>query len=131
MAASITTQADILIHTTIGDNELSRLTTARMESDNWLSMHTKAWTLIKDMLLDKRPFIEEDTLDTPTQLSKVTCYAVLYLAYQEAQIISDEDSGRKQYWFRKMRKEFSRVKLTVDGVVIGRESYAGMRSLRG
>ena len=130
MASSITTQADILTYTTIGDNELSRLETQRMEDDNWASMHTKAWTLIKEYLEDRRPSIAESDLDDTDELLQMTCYAVLYLAYQESQFISEDDAGRKKYWFKKMRKAVGRKKLTVNGATTSSESYLNRRSLR-
>lgn len=132
MASSITTQADILTHVVIPDNELARLETERMVSDNWLSIHEKAWTLIKGMLLIRRPPLEESELGDSSEYDATVCFAVIYLAYQEAQIMTDEDQARKSYWYKKMRKAYAMVNPTdANGNEYGRESFGSRRALRG
>lgn len=131
MAASITTQAHLLTYAMMTDNEIKRLTTSRMESDNWADTHEKAWSLIKGMLLMRRPAVEEDDLDDTDELLEATTYAVIYCAYQQAVIISDEDKKRKSYWYAKMRKTMAEVIITSDSAELGRESYGSRRALRG
>ena len=95
MAASITTQADLLTYTSVSDNELGRISTDRMTKDNFARFHVLAWTAVKELLLARRPAIEEDDLDTPSQLAKCTCYMVLYKAYDSAEMNDDTVKRRK------------------------------------
>ena len=131
MATSITTQADVLTNAVIPDNEVARLTTERMQSDNWASIHAKAWTMILGYLAARHPSMEESDLDDTDELIPATCFAVMYLAYQAAQMLSEDDLGRKKYWFRKMRKALATVELTSDSTTLPRESFGSRRALRG
>jgi len=131
MAASITTQADLLTYAMLTDNEIERLSTARMKDDNWADTHEKAWSLIKGMLLMRRPPLEETDLDDTDELLEATTYATIYCAYQQAVILSDEDKARKNYWYKKMLKAMAEVILTSDSTELGRESYGSRRALRG
>ena len=130
MATSITTQADVLTYLTITDNEINRVSTERMEADNWAGVHGEAWSLVKSYLYDRKPRVEESDLDDPTELEYTTCCCVMYLAYQQAQLLSDEDAKRKQYWFKKFRKALAQVVITSDSTELSQESYSGRRSLR-
>ncbi len=131
MASSITTQADLLEFTSVTDNDLSNVSTDRMTKDNLARFHVLAWTGVKELLLARRPQIEEDDLDTPTQLKQCTCFMVLYQAYEAADPGDDSMKGKKRYWWKKMRRAFATVELTVDGVTLAPESYGSRRSLRG
>ena len=130
MASSITTQADLLTYTSATDNELSRLETERMHLDNWAKVHIRAWTEVKELLLARRPSIEEDDLDDSSELTKCTSLMVLYQAYEEAEMGTDESMVRKRFWFRRMRREFARVKLSINGATLGTEAFSGRRSYR-
>ena len=66
MASSITTQADLLVYTTVSDNELGRISTDRMNKDAFGRFHDLAWTSVKRLLLARKPPIEEADLTTPT-----------------------------------------------------------------
>jgi len=131
VASSITTQADLLTYTSATDNELSRLETERMRADNWASVHIRAWTEVKELLLARRPSIEEADLDDSSELEKCTCLMVLYQAYEEAELGTDEAKARKRYWFRKMRREFATRELTIDSVTVAPEAFGSRRALRG
>ncbi len=130
MATSITEQADILTYLTITDNELKRLETDRMNKDNWAGIHGEAWSLVKGMLLMRRPPLEEGDLDTPAELNLATCCAVIYSAYQQATMLSDEDKERKTYWSKRLYKALAEVILTSDSTEMPRESFGSMRMLR-
>ena len=130
MATSITEQADILTYLTVTDNEIARVSTERMDADNWAGVHGEAWSLVKAYLYDRRPKVEETDLDDTDELKYTTCCCVMYLAYQQAQLLSDEDSKRKKYWFKKFRKALAQVVITSDSTELSQESYAGRRSLR-
>ncbi len=130
MAASITTQANVLSYCMVTDNEINRLSTERMEADNWADCHEKAWTLILSFLYDRRPSIEESDLDDTDELIPATAHAVVYIAYQQAVMLSDEDKKRKAYWYKKMRKLLAQVVITSDSSELSQESYSGRRSLR-
>jgi len=131
VAASITTQADLLTYTSATDNEIGRLETERMRADNWAAVHTRAWTEVKELLLARRPSIEEADLDDTTELEKCTALMVLYQAYEEAELGTDDAKARKRFWFRKMRREFARVTITSGGMIVGPESFGSRRGLRG
>lgn len=131
MATSITTQEDVFDVAMISDNELSRLETERMKSDNWAKVHILAWTLVKKYLSARDVPLEETDLKHPDELKPATCFAVIYLAYQAAEILPDESLARKKYWFRRMRKELAMVDIThISGAVLPRESYSSRRALR-
>jgi len=133
MVASITDQANLLTYTTVSDNELARLSTDRMTADSWARFHVVAWTMVKQYLADRRPTIAESDLDDTDELLETTCYAVLYLGYEEMELAggSDQDKVKKRFWFRKFRKAFARVTLTVDGTDVAPECFANRRSYRG
>jgi hypothetical protein len=101
-----------------------------MRAEAWSKIHVQAWTLIKGMLLMRAPAVEESDLDDSSELKQTTCYAVIYLAYDQAQMLDDQQKARKSLWYRKMRKAFSEVSLTINSVTSGRESFSGRRSLR-
>jgi hypothetical protein len=130
MAASITTQADVLTYAAISDNELNRLESDRMKKDNWAALHIKAWTLIKGMLAVMPVPLEETDLDDTDEFKPVTVEAVIYIAYQEAEFLSPEDKKQKSYWFKKMRKTFAELTPTSGGATIARESYGSRRARR-
>jgi hypothetical protein len=130
VASSITTQADLLTYTTVTDNELSRLQTARMEATYWDRLHVIAWAEVKELLTDRRPSVAEDDLDTPSQLAKCTCLMVLYLAYDSAEVGAEDSASRKRHWHGRMRREFARVLLTVNGATLPSEAYSNRRSYR-
>lgn len=130
MAASITTQAHVLQYCMLTDNEIQRLTTARMGSDNWVDVHEKAWTLVLSYLFDRRPKVEEDDIDDTDVLIPATAHAAVYCGYQQAVLLSDEDKVRKEYWHKKFRKLLAQVVITVDSTELPQESFSGRRSLR-
>ncbi len=131
MASSITTQADLLVYTTITDNELNRFSTDRMNKDNLTRFHVLAWTEVKKLLLARKPSIAEADLDDSDELKPCVCYMMLYQAYESADPGDDSIAPRRKYWWKKMRREFATVELTVDGVTLAPESYGSRRSLRG
>lgn len=130
MAASITTQAHVLQYCMLTDNEIARLTTQRMDSDNWADVHEKAWSLVLAYLYDRRPRIEESDLDDTDELLETTAYAVVYSAYQQAVMLSEEDKKRKAYWFKKFRKALAQVVITSNSSELSQEAFSGRRSLR-
>ncbi|KKK94436.1 hypothetical protein LCGC14_2682860 [marine sediment metagenome] len=131
MASSITTQADLLIYTSVSDNELGRISTDRMGKDNFARFHTLAWTGVKQLLLARRPQIEEDDLDDADELKECVCYMVLYQAYEAADPGDDSVAPRRKYWWKKMRRAFATVQLSVGGTTVGTEAYGSRRCLRG
>lgn len=130
MASSITKQADLLTFTSVTDNELSRISTDRMNKDAFDRFHVLAWTGVKELLLARRPPIEEDDLDTPAELKQCTCFMVLYQAYEAADPGDDSVAPRRKYWWKKMRRAFATKELTVNGATVAPESYGSRRSLR-
>ncbi len=130
MVASITTQAHVLQYAMLTDNEIQRMSTARMKADNWDDTHEKAWTLTLSYLFDRRPSIEEDDIDDTDVLIPTVAHAAVYCAYQQATLLSDEDKAQKKYWFKKFRRLLAQVVITSDSTELPQESYAGRRSLR-
>jgi hypothetical protein len=131
MATSITTQENVLTYTTVTDNELSRLETDRMKADNWAVFHAQAWRFVLRMLDSRRPPIAEADLDDTDELLETVCYCVIYLAYDAADFLSEEDKKRRGYWWKKFRRAFADVRLTVDGAEQPQELYTNRRSIRG
>lgn len=101
-----------------------------MKADNWLSLHVQAWTKVKQMLEKRLPKIEEDDLDDADELKETTVYCVLYLAYNSPEL-SESGEKRRKYWWKRYRKSFAEVELTISGVAWPAEAYSNMRSLRG
>ena len=130
MATSITTQADVLTFANVTDNELSRLETERMRKDNWASLHTQAWTRVKQMLGQRLPTVTESDLDDSTELKEATVYLVLYLAYCSPEL-GEQGEKRARYWWKRYRRTFAEVELTIGGSTWPAEDYSNMRSLRG
>ena len=130
MAASITTQADLLTYGIISDNEIERLTDDRMRKNDWATLHEMAWTRVKAQLALRPQPVAEDDLDDTTELKRATIYMVLHYAYAKAAMPGNRaEAEEKRYW-KLAIKELAEVQVTVDGDTVERESYRSFRALR-
>lgn len=111
MAASITTQADVVEYGLITDNEIHRLSTERMRADNWLNLHERAWDWVLRMLELRASPLEESDLSAADQtaLKPAVVYMVLHYAY--AQNLTTEASARADLYQRRAIKELQEIKL--------------------
>jgi hypothetical protein len=118
MAATITTQADLKAAELILPSEIERLTTAEREADNWVSIHTAAWSAVLKELYKRRDKLEESDLDTPAELEDATLFYVLHIAYRQSEIETDQVESKK--WFRRYQKEISELEISSSGATLQR-----------
>ena len=130
MATSITTQADVLTYGLVTDNEIERLSTDRMRSENWSTLHARAWTKVLDLLALRPDAIEESDLDDTDELKPATIYVVLHYAYAQAEFMSDEDQKRASVYWDRAIAELNEVRLSVNGGTRDRSSYSFRRARR-
>jgi hypothetical protein len=130
VATSITTQADVLTYGLVTDNEISNLTTDRMEKEAWSTLHARAWTKILDLLALRTPTIEESDLSDTTELTVATVYMVMHYAYAQAEFMSDEMQARSDLYWKRAVAELEEARLTVNGSTAPRDSYAFKRARR-
>ena len=129
MATSITTNADLLTYGLITDNEISRLSTERMASNQWSTMHARAWSKVLDKLaLRASPLTESDLSDTD-ELKQATCFFVLFYAYSQAELTGNMSGDRAEVYWKRGEKELAEVRLTVAGGTADRDCY-GLRRAR-
>jgi hypothetical protein len=102
-----------------------------MKKDNWATVHAQAWAKFLGMMERRRPTWAEADIDDTDEVKYVVCYLVIYLAYQAADFLSDEDRKRKSYWWKRYRDAFAEVRITRDSSVWPPEMYTNRRSLRG
>jgi hypothetical protein len=130
VATSITTQADVLTYGLITDNEIHSLTTERMKSDNWATLHERAWTKVLDQLALRASPIEETDLSDTSELKPATVFVVLHYAYAQAEFMNDENQKRSElYWLRAM-KELEEVRLSVTTGTASRGGFSYRRARR-
>jgi hypothetical protein len=113
VAATITEQSDLLAAWLVLPAELERLTTSEMYSNNWLDLHTAAWSAVKKDLLKRRDPIEEDDITDTDELIDAVLYYVMHIAYRVSEVETDQIEAKK--WYRRYTKEMNELQITVSG----------------
>lgn len=81
MAATITTDVDLMAAGYILAEDKERLTPGEFADGLWTVWHTEAWSEVKRQLAARRQPIAESDLKDPTELKPPVLRFVLYLAY--------------------------------------------------
>ena len=123
MAASITTNADLVTYEVLPDVEIRRLSTGRTESEDppWITRHKMAWRATLLRLKRRVPSLEEADLDDTDEIKLATCYHVAYLAYKWGPM--EDDMKKAEYHYHLWERELETIDITSGGETLEPGGY--------
>lgn len=122
MAATITTDADLMASGHLLGADKPRLTPKEWTDGAWTIWHTEAWSEIKRHLKNRAEPIEETDLVDSSELKPAAVRYVLYLAYSY-----NRDMDRAEHHLAGYRRAMTQINPTLTG---GGEAIGWGRSIR-